>query len=325
MLTRQTHIAHPTELVSFDWAIKNILRDKANYDVLEGFLSTLLEKDIKILSLLESESNQEDQSDKFNRVDLLVEDETGEIYIIEVQAGWERYYLQRLLYGSSKLIVDRMRLGDSFSQVKKVISISVLYFLLGEGENDYLYKGTNEFYGLNTKERLHLKPKKRRAVVGREIEAGKNVFPEYYLIEVERFHNIINSGIDEWVYFFKNSEVRSDFRSKNIQAAAEKLDLLKMSATERRAYEKYLTNRASEKDMIESAYDEGVEKGIKKGIEKGVEQGVEKGKVEVAVNMLRMGLLTVEQIAQATGLSEDEVRKLSEEVRQFNWLLPITI
>ena len=160
-------------LVSFDWAIKNILRDKANYDVLEGFLSTLLEKDIRILSLLESESNQEDESDKFNRVDLSVEDETGEIYIIEVQAGWERYYLQRLLYGSSKLIVDRMRLGDSFAQVKKVISVSILYFLLGEGENDYLYKGTNEFYGLNTKERLHLKPRKRRAVVGREIDAGK--------------------------------------------------------------------------------------------------------------------------------------------------------
>ncbi|MCI5125560.1 MAG: hypothetical protein D3925_14075 [Candidatus Electrothrix sp. AR5] len=297
-------------LVSFDWAIKNILRDKANYDVLEGFLSTLLEKDIKILSLLESESNQEDESDKFNRVDLSVEDETGEIYIIEVQAGWERYYLQRLLYGSSKLIVDRMRLGDSFSQVKKVISVSILYFLLGEGENDYLYKGTNEFYGLNTKERLHLKPRKRSAVVGRDIKAGKNVFPEYYLIEVERFHNIINSGIDEWVYFFKNSEVRSDFRSKNIQAAAEKLDLLKMSATERRAYEKYQVNRASEKDMIESAYDEGIEKGI----EKGVEKGVEKGKVEVAINMLRMGLLTVEQIAEATGLSEDEIRKLSEDV-----------
>ncbi|XCN72145.1 MAG: Rpn family recombination-promoting nuclease/putative transposase [Candidatus Electrothrix aestuarii] len=284
-------------LVSFDWAIKNILRDKANYDVLEGFLSTLLKKDIKILTILESESNQEDATDKFNRVDLSVEDENGEIYIIEVQAGWERYYLQRLLYGSSKLIVDRMRLGNSFAQVKKIISVSILYFLLGEGENDYIYKGTNEFYGLNTQEKLRLEPRKRRAVVGREIDAGKNVFPEYYLIEVERFHNIIKNGIDEWVYFFKNSEVRSDFRSKNIQAAAEKLDLLKMSATERRAYEKYLSNRASEKDMIESAYDEGIEK----------------GKADVAVNMLRMGLLTIEQIAQATGLSEETVRKLSED------------
>jgi hypothetical protein len=299
-------------LVSFDWAIKNILRDKANYDVLEGFLGTLLDKDIRIMSLLESESNQDNASDKFNRVDLSVEDEDGEIYVIEVQAGWERYYLQRLLYGSSKLIVDHLKLGESFGKVKKVISISILYFLLGEGENDYLYKGTNEFFGLNTKERLHLKPGKRRAVVGREIEAGANVFPEYYLIEVERFHNIINSGIDEWVYFFKNSEVRSDFRSKNIQAAAEKLDLLRMPEKERRAYEKYLYNRASEKDMIESAYDEGIDEGIEKGIKKGIEQGLEKARAEVAVNMVRMGLLTVDQIAEATGLSRDEIRKISE-------------
>ncbi|MCI5180770.1 MAG: hypothetical protein D3911_15920 [Candidatus Electrothrix sp. AW3_4] len=127
-------------LVHFDWAIKNILRDKANYDVLEGFLSTLLERDIRILSLLESESNQEDASDKFNRVDLSVEDDAGDMYVIEVQTGWERYYLQRLLYGSSKLIVDHLNLGDSFAKVKKVISVSILYFLLGEGENDYIYR-----------------------------------------------------------------------------------------------------------------------------------------------------------------------------------------
>jgi hypothetical protein len=303
----------PRTLVSFDWAIKNILRDKANYDVLEGFLSTLLERDIRILSLLESESNQDDQSDKFNRVDLSVEDDAGDIYVIEVQAGWERYYLQRLLYGSSKLIVDHLNLGDSFAKVKKVISISILYFLLGEGENDYIYKGSTDFYGLNTRERLRLKPRKRRAVVGRELDAGRDVFPEYYLIETERFHDIINSGIDEWVYFFKNSEVRPDFRSKNIQAAAEKLDLLKMSEQERRAYEKYLVNRASEKDMIESAYDEGIEKGIERGIKKGIAKGVEKGRAEVALNMLRTGLLTTDQIMRITGLSAEELSRLAEE------------
>lgn len=57
-------------LVSFDWAMKNLLCDKANFDVLEGFLSTLLEQEIKVLSLLESEANQQHEADKFNRVDL---------------------------------------------------------------------------------------------------------------------------------------------------------------------------------------------------------------------------------------------------------------
>ena len=49
------------QLVSFDWAIKRLLRSKANFVVLEGFLSELLFDDIKILELLESESNKEDE------------------------------------------------------------------------------------------------------------------------------------------------------------------------------------------------------------------------------------------------------------------------
>lgn len=294
-------------LISFDWAIKNILRDKANYDVLEGFLSTLLEKDIKILSLLESEGNQEHEADKFNRVDLIVEDENSDIYVIEVQTGWERYYLQRLLYGTSKLIVDHMKLGDSFGKVKKVISVSILYFLLGEGKNDYLYKGTNEFYGINTNETLRLSPQKRAALVGREIAPVPNIFPEYYLIEIERFHNIITKDIDEWVYFFKNSEVRSDFKSKNIQAAAEKLDLLKMPLEKRRIYERYLISKASEKDMIESAHENGIEEGIEQGIEQGKNMSLR----QVAVSMLQDGL-PIEKISTYTALSQDAIRKLAE-------------
>ncbi len=229
-------------LVSFDWAIKNILRDKANYDVLEGFLSALLEKDIKILSLLESDGNPLNESDKFDRLDLVVENEEKEIYVIEIQNSWEPYYLQRLLYGSSKLFVDHIKLGQSFEKLKKVISIGILYSLPGEGENDYLYKGTTEFHGLNSKDALQPRSARRKTNLGHEIQVDKNISLEYYLIEIERFHNIITSGIDEWVYFFKNSEVLSDFKSKNIQVAAEKLDLLKMPEDKRRAYEKYLAN-----------------------------------------------------------------------------------
>jgi hypothetical protein len=284
-------------LVSFDWAIKNILRDKANHDVLEGFLSTLLEKDIKVLSVLESEANQQDESDKFNRVDLAVEDEHGQLFIIEVQNSRERHYLQRLLYGTSKLVVDHINLGDSFQKVKKVISISILYFLFGEGKNDYLYRGSTEFYGMNTKETLRLlQPEKRQAVLGRDIAAG-SIFPEYYLIEVERFHDIITTGIDEWVYLFKNSEVLPDFSSKNIQAAAEKLDLLKMSEKERRAYERYMIDRASEQDMIETARIEGNLA----------------GKLEIAVTMLRKGK-SCEEIAELTGLSPEQIRNAAAKI-----------
>lgn len=45
-----------------------MLRDKANFAVLEGLLTVLLEEPIHILEILESEGNQQSEDDKFNRV-----------------------------------------------------------------------------------------------------------------------------------------------------------------------------------------------------------------------------------------------------------------
>ena len=52
--------------IRFDWAVKCLLRQKANFDVLEGFLTVLLGEEVKIIELLESESNQQSVDDKFN-------------------------------------------------------------------------------------------------------------------------------------------------------------------------------------------------------------------------------------------------------------------
>src|SRR5215212_6634844 len=143
-------------LVSFDWAMKHLLRDKANFDVLEGFLSALLNEEIRVVALLESEANQDDAADKFNRVDLLVQDAQGVAFIIEVQYSYASHYLKRLLFGAAKLITDHMQVGDEYGEVKKVISISLLYFQLGTADegNDYVYHGATEFQGLHSGKRL---------------------------------------------------------------------------------------------------------------------------------------------------------------------------
>jgi len=72
-------------LIRFDWAIKRLLRNKADFTVLEGFLSELLKENITIENILESESNQQLNNDKFNRVDILVKNSKGELVIIEIQ------------------------------------------------------------------------------------------------------------------------------------------------------------------------------------------------------------------------------------------------
>ena len=124
------------KLIRFDWALKNILRDKANFDVLEGFLSNLLKEEIKVLELLESESNAETETSKFNRVDLKCKDSKGKIIIIEIQNQREFDYLQRMLWGTSKAVVECVTLGNKYSDVAKVISVNILYHKLRKDEKE---------------------------------------------------------------------------------------------------------------------------------------------------------------------------------------------
>ena len=101
------------QVIRFDWAMKRLLRNKANFSVLEGLLTTLLGEKIVIKKLLESESNQDDEFDKYNRVDILAENSNNELLLIEVQNNNEYAYFQRMLFGTSKLVTEYINRGDS--------------------------------------------------------------------------------------------------------------------------------------------------------------------------------------------------------------------
>lgn len=283
------------KLIRFDWAMKTLLRDKANFDVLEGFLGALLNDDnIHIISILDGESNQDAENDKFNRVDLLVEDGEKRKIIIEIQNTRESDYLERLLFGTSKVIVENMSLGQDFSEVKKVISVSILYFNLGDGE-DYLYHGKTEIKGVHTGKPLTVK-KKIEVLKGTEMKiqfVERKPFPEYYFITVERYKNIIQANIDEWIYMIKNNEVMAGSKSKNIDKAAQKLKVINMTDEEKANYEQYLINVARERDRLETAKSEGK-------IE---------GKIEIATLMLQEGESN-EKIKRYTGLTDKEIEAL---------------
>ena len=310
------------QLVRFDWAMKHLLRDKANFDVLEGFLTALLNEDIKILHILESESNQASENMKFNRVDLLVEDSQQRKIIIEIQNNREVDYLERLLFGTSKVIVDNHKLGEPYKNIAKIISVSILYFNLGRGD-DYVYLGKTEFKGMHTGTPLLVKERKQVSDVlkNRFFFSEKDIFPKYFLIKTEKFENIIESPLDEWIYMIKNSEVKAEFKSKNIQIAKAKLDYMKMSASEKRRHDRYLMDLASEKDIIDNAKQEGLEKGEKIGLEKGEKIGLEKGKKiglekgkvlanrQVILEGRKIGL-SISILATMTGLTETAIKEI---------------
>ncbi|HOV15375.1 MAG TPA: Rpn family recombination-promoting nuclease/putative transposase, partial [Spirochaetota bacterium] len=111
--------------------------------------------DIIIVDLLESESNQEKETDKFNRVDVLAKDSTNTLILIEVQYDRELDYFHRIAYGGAKLITNYFQKSQKYGELKKVITVHIVYFDLGKG-NDYLYKGTTQFVGMNNNDILKL-------------------------------------------------------------------------------------------------------------------------------------------------------------------------
>ena len=226
------------KLIRFDWAMKKMLRHKANFDILEGFLSELLEEEIKIKQILDSESNKETEDDKYNRVDILVENSKGELVIIEVQNSKEYDYFHRMLFGAAKAITEHIKEGQPYAEVKKVISITIAYFDLGQGK-DYVYHGTTVFKGIHKHDILTLADKQMELYKKSNVH---EIFPEFWVIKVGKFGNRVKDKLDEWIYFFKNAEIKADFSAKGLKEASERLDEMKLNEKDAKEYKKYLKN-----------------------------------------------------------------------------------
>jgi predicted transposase/invertase (TIGR01784 family) len=224
------------KLIRFDWAVKKLLRNKANFVVLEGFLSELLFDDIKIQKILESESKQDTENDKYNRVDILTQNSKNELIIVEIQNTYEIDFFHRMIYGTSKALIENISLGQPYSEIKKVISINVVYFDLGQGK-DYIYKGKTNFEGLHEKDTLQLSIQQKQTFTKKEIS---DFFPEYYIIKVNKFDDIAKDTLDEWVYFLKNSEVKDEFKAKGLAEAKEVLDIMRLDKEQQYGYNRYL-------------------------------------------------------------------------------------
>jgi predicted transposase/invertase (TIGR01784 family) len=301
------------KLISFDWALKKLLRNKANFDILEGFLSELLNDDIKILEILESEGNKEDQDDKYNRVDLKVKNAKDEIIITEVQYEREYDYLKRILYGTSKVITEHIDKREPYSKIVKVISVNIIYFDLGQGD-DYVYKGITDFRGLHTNNQLQLSQREKGLY---KKEKVSEIYPEYYFLKINQFNDVAKNTLDEWIYFLKNEDIKEDFKARGLKKAKAQLDIMKLSEKERLEYDRYIEILRHRRSIDQSNYDagrlEGEEKGRKQGRKQGRKEGEEKGRKEGKLEMarvLKQDGVDIAIISKTSGISTEEIKLL---------------
>lgn len=291
--------------IRFDWAIKRLLRQKANFDVLNGFLTVMLREEVRILEILESESNQESADDKFNRVDIKALNSKGEIIIVEIQNTREVHYLERILYGVAKAITEHISLGEAYYHVKKIYSISILYFDIGIG-SDYLYYGQNNFIGVHTGDKLQVNVKEKNAIVTR---MPADIFPEYVLIRVNEFDQAAVTPLEEWMSYLKSGVIRPDTKAPGLEEAREKLKYYSMTPQERRAYDEHLSAIMIQNDVIDSAKLEGRMEGRMEGRQEGLEEGAEKERLSNARKMKNKGL-DYATITDITGLTSEEIANL---------------
>lgn len=293
------------QVIRFDWAMKRLLRNKANFSVLEGLLTTLLNEKITIQKLLESESNQEDEYDKYNRVDMLAENSKRELVLIEVQNNNEYAYFQRMLFGTSKLVTEYINRGEGYDKVRKVYSVNIVYFALGHG-TDFVYHGKTEFRGIHNGDILELSPFQKQRF---KVDAVSQLYPEYYILKVNDFNQVAKTPLEEWIYYLNTGNIPSDATAPGLEEARERLKLDSMTKEELSAYYRHLDNVVILRSNIQTERMEGMEEGMEKGLKKGREEGRLEANRNTVRNLKKLGA-TVEFISQATGLSKEEIEAL---------------
>lgn len=314
-------MAKEDQYIRFDWAAKRLLRNKANFGVLEGFLTVLLGEVIRIVEILESESNQETFDDKYNRVDIKAKNSKDEIVIIEVQNTRELYYLERILYGVAKSITEHIQLGESYQVVKKIYSISILYFDIGQGK-DYLYHGQNKFFGVNTGDQLIVSTKEKDAIIPK---LPSEIFPEFFLIRVNEFNQVAVTPLEEWIHYLKTGVIRPETNAPGLQEAREKLQYYNMSPQERHAYDEHINAIMIQNDVLNTAKIEGKMEGREEGRAEGREEGREEGRMEgreegraegrkegvqELARKMKIDGMPIETISKYSGLSIEEIEQL---------------
>lgn len=238
---------------------------------------------------MESESNQEDEYDKYNRVDLLAENSKGELILIEVQNNNEYAYFQRMLFGTSKLVIEYINRGEGYNKVRKVYSVNIVYFSLGSGK-DVVYHGKTEFRGIHQGDVLELTPFQKQTF---KVDTVSQLYPEYYILKVNYFNQVARSPLEEWIYYLNTGDIPDNATAPGLNEARQRLKLDRMTKEELNAYYRHLDNIVILRDNIFTERAEG-----------------ERNKqIEIARNLKKAGV-SIDVISQSSGLTVDEIEKL---------------
>ena len=259
---------------------------KGNEEFLIDFLNALLKTNIKSIEIRE-EVNLErlSREEKGGRLDLQATLEDGTIVSIEMQLKNEYNFEERTTLYAGKVISRETERGTDYEDIKQIIMINILGFNMLDVE-DYISE---------------------TAIVldkHRDYEVLTGI--KWYFIELPKFRKQnpdMNEKINQWLAFI------DDNNKELIDMAENKNETLKKARIEMN----YLTGDAEVRRLAElrEKWEMDRVSAINHATRVGMEKGMEKGIIKTAQNLIKMGM-PIEQIAKATGLSEEEIEKIKK-------------
>jgi predicted transposase/invertase (TIGR01784 family) len=244
----------------------------------------------------------EEITQKFIVLDILVTDESGQNYGMEMQVRRYAYYPKRALYYLSRIYSAQLQSGEDYEKLKPVTGIHFLDYEMFPDVNNFHFRF------------------EMRDIRYPELTLTDDM--SLHIIELSKAEKIINpaepgNSLKEWLHFFnhaheEDNNMRTACKNPAIRKAFDRLETLSADETVRhlaRMREEALRNERSELFYAEK-------KGMEKGMETGIIKGGQEKALKTAENLLLMGVLTPEQIAQATGLDSEEIRKLQHMIRK---------
>ena len=312
-----------------DYMFKRVFGSEECKDILIAFLNRIVGNgDIEDVTFQNTEHLGPTADGRRAVFDIAVRTKSGEEYIIEMQLAQQEYFRDRSLFYASYPILNQAALakeefrkthGDAgvFSwnfRLKPVRFIAVVNFPMT--------------HSLEWDESRYFSSYRLKEDESGELLHDKLQFIFLELARFDKREDELESYCDKWMYLFKNmSHLRERpkvFDENEFDRLFEMAELCNFTPDEYYNYQNSqkmiydyentidFAKKQGRTEGLAEGLAEGLEKGLEKGREEGLAEGLERGRIEIARNLLSMGL-SVEQIVSATGLTEEQVRLLIDE------------
>ena len=273
-----------------DVVFQALFGEVGNESITKGFLETILERKIDSIDLSRNPIlRREFKDEKLGVLDIIAKLDENEICNIELQIVDKKNIIERILYYWSRLYSRQIKSGEDYKILQKAIVILITDFKIENLEElDY-----------HSRWKIMEDKQGKKIILTQKLEIDIIELPKIIGKEKEQ------DNLLDWLYFLENPKservTEKMKENENLKEAVKKLDNL--SEDERMQRIADLRQKAI---MDEKAI---YEKGLEVGIEKGIMEGSQKEKIEIAKKMLKLKI-DKETIAEATGLTEQEIEKI---------------